>query len=295
MDLTKLADFDKLEDELDYDYSVSETYINTIEEFKKHLLEPFRDKNRMIFYRGERINSLNRPLIPTLFRDKGALIKGDDFYADITSDYLLDFYKSHGEYYNLFQSTFGTARKYHMYDLCAFSQHYIECSPFIDFSKSLYVGISFGLKGKHEFVDDGIIYTVEIKDPDNYTTDRVTAECWINDYHVRVYDRVGGKSVLKDIKRTSPEARLIDIANNDRMKFQQGVFLLLDNFNLVNRLYLTKNVRSSVDISKYILNKEICPQLTDLVEREAPWYSFANLLDIEAGIQTAIKYNRKDL
>ena len=29
-----------------------------------------------------------------------------------------------------------------------------------------------------------------------------------------------------------------------------------------------------------------------LVEREAPWYSFHNLLDVGAGIQTALKFER---
>jgi hypothetical protein len=91
------------------------------------------------------------------------------------------------------------------------------------------------------------------------------------------------------------EAKVIDIANNDRMKFQQGVFLMLDQFDLVNKMYLTKNVRSDVDIKKYILGKDLCPQLTALVEQESPWYSFSNLLDIGAGIQTAIDCRRSEL
>jgi hypothetical protein len=295
VDLLDLENLDRIEDELDYDFSVSEVVIDDLEKFRKRLYDPFRDKERMIFYRGERINSLRRPLLPTLFRDKSILIEEGDFYADITPDYLLDFYKSYGEYYNLFCSTFGHADKHHLYDLCAFSQHYINCSPFLDFTKSLYVALSFGLKGRHEFEDDGIIYAVEIKDPANYTRDLTTAEQWLDDYHVRIYNYRSGGDKKFDLERTSPEAKLIDISSNDRMKFQQGVFLLLDKFNIVNRLYLTKKVRSSVHIKKYILKKELCPALTDLVEAEAPWYSFANLLDISAGIRTAIDYKRKDL
>lgn len=296
MDL--IRDLEKLDDiasELDYDYSVGERYIDDMEQFRQELLGPFTAPDRNIFYRGERIVSLKRPLLPTLFRDRSLLMGEGEFYADIDSDHLLEFYRSYGRFFELFCSAFGEARKYCIYDLCAFSQHYLECSPFIDFTKSLYVALSFGLKGKKEFADDGMLYTVEISDPANYTKDRVTAECWLNDYHVRVYNSGSGKAKLGNDARTSPDAKIIDIATNDRMKFQQGVFLLLDNFTLVNRLYLTKSVRDSVRITKYILSKKLCPELTELVEKSAPWYSFSNLLDVSAGIQAAIDCRQPEL
>ena len=177
-----------------------------------------------------------------------------------------------------------------MYDLCAFSQHYLGWSPFIDFTKSLYVALSFGLNGQREFEHDVSLYTVEILDPEKYTRDRVTAECWLNEYHVRVYDFDRNAKELREVERTSPDAKIIDIATNDRMKFRQGVFLLLDQFNLVNHLYLTKNVRSSVKITKYVLNRGVCPALAALVERDTPWYCFDKLLDVGEGIRTAIRY-----
>ncbi|MBR5537938.1 MAG: FRG domain-containing protein [Clostridia bacterium] len=286
---------DTLVDALDYDFSVSEVHINTMEAFEEHLLNPFLEKRKLMFFRGERKNSLDRPLLPTILRNRSKLMACDEGFWDITSDFLLKFYQSQGEYFSLFSSVFGRAGKYHLYDLCAFSQHYLECSPFIDFTKSLYVALSFGLKGKREFQDDGLLYVLTINDEENYTQDIVTAECWLRDYHVRVYDSGKDASCKRNVERTSPEAKVIDIANNDRMKFQQGVFLMLDQFDLVNKMYLTKNVRSDVDIKKYILHREICPQLTELVERNSPWYSFSNLLDIGAGIQTAIGCRRSAL
>ena len=51
------------------------------------------------------------------------------------------------------------------------------------------MALSFGLKEKTEFVDDGILYAVEIEDlNNNYTTDKVVAECWLNDFKVYVYN-----------------------------------------------------------------------------------------------------------
>ena len=52
----------------------------------------------------------------------------------------------------------------------------------------------------------------------------------------------------------SPVAKLIDIPTNDLMKYQQGVFLLLNNFSLVDSMYLTKSVRRGFVIKKYVIN-----------------------------------------
>lgn len=300
-DMLHNAAFD-IEDSLDYDYSVGEIFIDTIEAFQKELMVPFRDPDRHIFYRGERINLLSRPLLPTLYRDKNALLPEGAYHVEVDSDYLLRYYQSFGGYVDLYNAAFGHAGKYRLYDLCAFSQHYLNISPLIDFTKSLYVALSFGLKEKTFFEDDGVLYTAEVNDVDShYTTDKVVAECWLNDYRVSVYDfsRSDDSEKMQSIKekaqRTSPTARLIDIATNDLMKFQQGVFLLLSDFSLVNRLYLTKNVRNSVKITKYILNKDICPDLVAMVANDAPWYRFSQLLDIRDGIRSAMALHKAQL
>lgn len=298
LDMTML----NIEDSLDFDYSVGEIYIDSMEAFQNELMNPFKDPTRHIYYRGERVSQLNRPLLPTMYRDKETLLKGNGYHVEVDSDYLLDYYKSYGGYVDLYNATFGNAGKYRLYDLCAFSQHYLNNSPLIDFTKSLYVALSFGLKEKTAFEDDGVIYAVEIEDfNNNYTTDKVVAECWLNDYHVSVYDfsRSEDSPEMRAAKakaqRTSPTAKLIDIATNDLMKFQQGVFLLLSDFSLVNRLYLTKNVRDSVKIKKYILSKDICADLVAMVANDTPWYRFSQLLEIRDGIHSAMALNKVQL
>lgn len=271
----------ELEDNFDFDYSVGEVFIDSMETFRRELLEPFRDKERHIFYRGERVGGLNRPLLPTMYRNKSTLMRDGGHCVEVNADFLLDYYKSYGSFFDLYNTTFGTAGKYRLYDLCAFSQHYLNDSPLIDFTKSLYVALSFGLKEKTEFV--------------------VVAECWLNDFKVYVYnfekDDVSPEvqELKQHVKRTSPIGKLIDIATNDLMKFQQGVFLLLSDFNLVNRLYLTKNVRSSFKITKYILSKDICADLVEMIAEETPWYRFSQLLEIKDGIQSAIRHNETSL
>ena len=112
---------DMLDDALDYDFSVSEVHINTMEEFEEYLLKPFLEKSKRMFFRGERKNSLDRPLLPTILRNRSKMMVNNEGFWDITSDFLLKFYQSQGEYFSLFTSVFGRAGKYHLYDLCAFS------------------------------------------------------------------------------------------------------------------------------------------------------------------------------
>ncbi|MCD7797531.1 MAG: hypothetical protein LUG95_08055 [Clostridiales bacterium] len=49
-------------------------------------------------------------------------------------------------------------------------------------------------------------------------------------------------SVNKIVPVISPTAKLIDIPTNDLMKYQQGVFLLLNKFSIIDSNYLTKAV-----------------------------------------------------
>ena len=47
----------ELEGNFDFDYSVGEVFIDSMETFRRELLEPLRDKARPGFYRGERVGA----------------------------------------------------------------------------------------------------------------------------------------------------------------------------------------------------------------------------------------------
>ena len=293
-----------IQQELDFDFSVNEQRVETEQEFNTLLKAPFSEQGSRIFYRGERIDSPSRPLLPTMFRKRERLL-GEDWVVNINSDYLLDFYKSMGSYYSFYNSFFGRASRNRLYELCAFSQHYIDCSPFIDFTKSLYVALSFALKGRQQFDEDIVIYTAEISDAENYTDDIVVAECWLKEYKVSLFN--SPESVLKmparavtpqelkefmekldaSARNASPKARLIDIPTNDLMRQQQGVFLLLTDFRLVQKNYLTKNIRNQFHFTKYIINCEICPRLLEMVSQETPWYEYDCLMDVSKAANRA--------
>lgn len=307
--LEALGELSKLlENELDFDFSVNEKYIFNLNEFERMLKKPFVDKDKMIFYRGERKNDISRPLVPTLLRNRELLLDGKELVVEIDSKFLRGFYAKKGQFLNVYEKVFSKVSEYRLYELCAFSQHYLNISPFIDFTKSLYVALSFALKGKESVDDDFVIYTAEIPNRDYYTNDIVVAECWLNDYKVSVYNspedmklrhislspsavKVAKQALENRVHQSSPKAKLIDIPTNDLVKYQQGVFLMLTDFSMFHKSYLTKNLREDFCITKYIISKELCAELTKMISKEAPWYEYDCILDVKTAMKRAVNSN----
>lgn len=303
---------EKLSDELDFDFSSVSKKIDTYEEFEKYILNDFLC-GKQLFYRGERINDPNRHLIPTMFRKPKELFKDNDLgIVHIDSHYLYNYYAGMGSFVDVFNKTMGKADVDNMYEICAFAQHYCDFSPLIDFTKSLYPSLSFALKDRTEFDDDIILYVLELKDFNDYTNDISVANQWLKDFSVyvscikeddikkAVRDIFANKHILpmpddfrKHLEHIGskpvPKAKLIDVPTNTRMKFQQGVFLLLTDFHLFNVTYFTKNIREQFSITKYIISKDICLDILDMINRNASWYSYKYLMDVEGAFKKAIE------
>ena len=301
---------EKLLDAFDVNYAVSEIRIETTEDFEKALYMPFA-KGEKIYYRGERISTPTRRLVPTLLRESELFAPKDTRpIFEINCQSLLDFYCSKPAFQAVYETLYGKAQKENLYPMLAFAQHYLDLSPFIDFTKSLFVALSFAMKGRESFEDDIVVYTAfDIGDDDTTeSTDEVNR--WLENYSVQVV-RVDVENELRkrkeafkngeiprpeavrqDLKaleeiaeRMTPEAKLIDIPTNDLMKYQQGVFLLLNHFSLVDSKYLTKSVRQSFVINKYVLSRDICPQLQKFISEKAPQYRYECLLDIARAVR----------
>lgn len=63
---------DRLEDAFDVNFDVSEIKIDTFDDFGRVLLEPYNGGEKL-YYRGERIKSRTRRLIPTLLRNEDVI------------------------------------------------------------------------------------------------------------------------------------------------------------------------------------------------------------------------------
>ena len=289
---------EKLENELDFDFHLDKNRINTIEEFEEKILAPY-NRGERIFFRGERKDDINRPLLPTIYRNKEFLFNSNNKVNLVDAKFLYELYSSRGRYVELYEKIIGKPDLNRMYSFLAFSQHYFGVSPLIDFSKSPFTALSFALKDRKEYPEDILIYTLEIKNDSDYTNSKETANQWISDYSVLVFrensrhefDNVlesiaDFKTVAKHSKSKSllemntPSAKLIDVPTNDLMLYQQGVFLLLDDFSLMGRQYLTKKIRDDFNIRKWLVNKEICPKLYEMLLDENPYYGFKYITNL---------------
>ena len=288
---------EKLENELDFDFRLDKNRINTIDEFEEKILLPYQHGKR-IFFRGERKDDINRPLLPTLYRNKEFLFNSNNHVNLVNAEFMYELYSSHGRYVELYEKIIGKPDLNKMYPFLAFSQHYFGISPLIDFSKSPYAALSFALKDRKEYAEDILFYTIEIKNDEDYTNSKKTANEWIREYGVLVFRESSRlefdplqsindfKTVAKHSKRKTfldmqtPSAKLIDVPTNDLMLYQQGVFLLLDDFSLMGRQYLTKKIRDDFSIKKWIISRDICPELYKMLINENPYYAYKYITNL---------------
>lgn len=300
----------KINDNFDVDFSHVSKKINTLDEFDELLLKPFNSGERL-FYRGERINDPSRRLIPTLYRNQSALLGDCDLgIKHIDAEFIYNYYNSLGDFVYVFDRTMGKVDMLNLYEICAFAQHYYHLSPLIDFTKSIYPSLSFALKDRRHFDDDIVLYVLKLRDENDYTQNINIADKWLSELNVYIsyFDEKSVKNSVRELldsKKASipadfmqhldfissnpiPKAKLIDVPTNTRMKFQQGVFLLLTDFQLFNDTYFTKNIRDTFEITKFIIDKSVCPSLVRMIDDNAPWYSYNNLTDIEAAFKSTV-------
>ena len=297
-----------LEKELDFDFHLDKKRITSVSEFEENLLKPYLQGER-IFYRGERKDDITRPLLPSIFRKKEFLFSSANRVNLVNADFLYSYYSKLGDYLKLYESIVGKADVNKMYSFLAFSQHYLGISPLIDFSKSPYSALSFALKDREEYKEDILIYTLEIKDDSDYTNSIETADRWIKDYSVLVFRDITRldiespfealedyKTILENAKgkkspfdMNTPSAKLIDVPTNDLMRYQQGVFLLLDDFSLVGKQYLTKKIRDDFNVKKWLISKDICPELYKMLLDENPYYSYKYITNLNLIAQSIKK------
>lgn len=300
----------RLEDALDVSFAVSQIPIATMDEFEEALLTPF-NAGAPIFYRGERICSAQRRLVPTYLRNPDVW-KNEEAkaFTYINGQALFDYYTAKNTFCSVYETIYGKPDHARMYPMLAFAQHYLDVSPFIDFSASLFVALSFALKGRTTFTDDIVIYTVFDIGDDDTTCNEEQVNHWLADYNVGIlhaqsaeevrslldaYQKQTGsspaallrtpKGVENLLKSASPTAKLVNIPTNDLMKYQQGVFLLLNDFCLMDTAYFTKAIRQSFMIKKYVISKDICPALQKLLKDKAPQYQYRFLLDIAEAVK----------
>ncbi|MGN0523415.1 MAG: FRG domain-containing protein [Eubacterium sp.] len=300
-----------LSNDLDVNYSVVQIKINSLDEFFELLFNPF-EKGEKIYYRGERFNRMSRKLLPTLLRNSEIMSGCENkSIIEVNSAFIRDFYSSRPQFMSVYKTVYNDCADQNLYNMLAFAQHYLGVSPLIDFTKNLYVALSFAIKGRSTINDDIVIYTAYDIDDDDTSKDIDEVNSWLENYNVRVVNFTDLGDLHKQIKNSphkgelphireqkvklnmldtivdsvSPVAKLIDIPRNDLMKYQQGVFLLLNDFSLLDSTYLTKTVRQSFVIKKYIISPDVALKLRDFLIENAPQYRYECLMNIAKAVR----------
>lgn len=180
----------------------------------------------------------------------------------------------YGKYNKIFTSKYG-------YGFLAFMQHTYAFSPFLDFTSSNIVALSFATTniGKG---NDGAIYTFD-------TTNDVSAYRLKDKRHVVyskrklcILDKIGEKYLFECIfKDFEPMVRLRKNQSNDRMKYQKGIFMDVYQGIIINGVLLIPV--GSEKIKKYRINCKYSSfnksNIVGKIRKKYPQYKYTNLMN----------------
>lgn len=215
--------------------------VNGIENLKYSLEDIYNNclnyNNNVYFFRGQTNYEWN--LIPSMIRNLNDNVKINMNFFN--KKYLT--LKLKDKYYEMF----GKDKIDYLF--LSFMQHACSYSPFIDFTKSNIIGLSFALSNPNFFNDftnkNSSLFIVSIDSNEILRSEKKINEFLQEEYQLIYLDRktLGfGENVsfkeneeekilfLSDFKTIisllTPKYKLIDLPTNDRMKYQKGVFLV---------------------------------------------------------------------
>ena len=194
--------------------------------------------NELYIYRGQ--SDYTWRLIPSMFRNlrENVLIDKRFMFIKYKNLHLSDKYK------NIVDNKYDIN-----YDFLSFMQHSCAYSPFIDFTHSKIVGISFSLSNKNSFNDfhnkpSGLFIVVVDKkyllnkkeDIDNFINNEYKITYLnrntigfgepISYYDNGEYKQITFTTFETLIEVLTPKYKILDLPINDRMKYQQGLFIV---------------------------------------------------------------------
>ena len=215
--------------------------VNGMENLKYSLEDIYNNHliydNNAYFFRGQ--TNYEWDLIPSMIRNLNDNVKINMNFFN--KKYLT--LKLKDKYYEMF----GKDKIDYLF--LSFMQHACSYSPFIDFTKSNIIGLSFALSNPNFFNDftnkNSSLFIVSIDSNEILRSEEKINEFLQEEYQLIYLDRktLGfGENVsfkeneeekilfLSDFKTIinllTPKYKLIDLPTNDRMKYQKGVFLV---------------------------------------------------------------------
>jgi hypothetical protein len=179
------------------------------------------------------------------------------------------------------------------YDRIAFFQHSCSCSPFIDFTKSLNIAEVFASSPFSNSEKDGAVYVLaclkksvltNYQNPQTIQSDSkqfsfdlldVSYLSKIN-YDNKSFLGISNSELFFDDLKIS--IKIYDKETNDRMKYQQGVFLYLEKGTILGDIFLYPFLDQNAVLFKFIIPKEYKKEIINESYKNVK-YSYDMLMD----------------
>lgn len=250
-----------------------------------------------IWYRGQ--SDFSWELIPSFLRDIKEEVKIDGIY--LYDDYIE---KKLVEKYN---KVFNEELKSINYEFLSFMQHSVSYSPLLDFSDSPLVAISFALSNNNQFnnyyrnhssmfelecrQETDVNKISQLKYDIKSTAKLFYADSlekidlimknidirYCNSYVISDYFKVI-PTIFEVLNSLTPNVVMIDIPTNDRMKYQQGKFILFDNFVCINN-NIFYELNRNFAIRKIKIENRSKDKIREEIRKNHQPYTITNLLD----------------
>lgn len=229
------------------------------------------------YYRGE--SSFSYKLLPSIFRNYNVDRYGNRFNINV----LFDLYKDA----NLL-SKYGIIFDYRYinYDFCAYMQHSKSYSPLLDLTSEAIVALSFATKAYGDLNSymntDASLYEFKFKIFKRLDINNEMIFGNINSFIVSGRLRVSSTIRNEILCKCRYSAFSIDVSVfnekvNDRMKYQKGSFLYINNSVIVNGIMLMPI--SMGRIVKYKISPTMKTKIYNAIKKYHSHYDYEHLMD----------------
>ena len=250
----------------------------------------FSKERKLYIYRGQ--SDHDWKLVPTMLRNL-------DDNVEVNINYLEKRY-SQLQLKNKYDSIWPS-KKIIDYDFISFMQHACSYSPLIDFTKSHIVGMTFALSNQNIFNDfyskDGGYHIVEVDEAQVLNTKEDIDRFLQNDFKIinissskiylgsKIQYESNGKkeeleiiSISRLINLLTPKYKILDLYTNDRMKYQQGMFVVFyDCICIKGKIMYEFN--HTFNHKKLSISKTRKKTLLDLIYSTYPYYTLSHLME----------------
>lgn len=230
------------------------------------------------YYRGE--NDFSYKLLPSIYRNYDVKRYGNNFKKQTMRDLykdtnLISKYKTVFEFLDI------------NYDFCAYMQHSKSYSPFLDLTSEPYVALTFATKASGDLNKymkaDASLYEFsfeekpkELNDNNPYILDEHFT--YITDKKLRISTTIGKIPLCKcTYRHLEIDVFILKKKSNDRMKYQQGIFLYINKAIIVKGIMLMP--MSIGKITKYKIPSDKKTVIYNANKRNRAHYDYEHLMD----------------